>query len=227
MALYYLSSLSDDIPMRTFIFVLVGLFLIFGSLHLFRDFLRPPREANLMLHTLNDDTARSELQKRLAEINFNCSDDARLGYGTQACFAPVKKVDELQANYLALYFAADDTLSAVNIVLDSKDYANSIDYLKRQFGENNFKKVIDENQWLIWQRNKADAGIIMAHNQGEQKMSPSVMWFRDTELAERLLSNKEQVSSKDQVSNKKQASSKEQASKQQKAANNNQAEDLQ
>ncbi|MCG5548622.1 hypothetical protein [Halorhodospira halochloris] len=173
--------------MRRFIFVIMGLVIVFGSMHLLRDTLRPPAHAELDLHNINAELSRAELQERLAGIEFNCSDDNRLGYGEQACFAPVTQVDGLKAKYLALFFSEDDTLSAVNIVTDPEDHDSSIAYLEEHFGKSNFKKILDEDKWLVWRRDDKSGGILMAHHDDSDNRAPAVMWFRDVELAERLL----------------------------------------
>lgn len=158
-------------------------------MHLARDIIRPPAQADLELNNLNNGISRAELQERLSGIEFNCSDDKSLGYGKQACFAPVTQVDDLKAKYLALYFDEDEILSAVNIVLDPDEHSSTIEYLKEQFGENNYKQIIDEDNWFIWQNQNNNDGLIMAHHEDSQDHSSAVMWFRDKELAKQLLSH--------------------------------------
>lgn len=177
----------NSVIMRTFIFVVLGLILILGSMHLFRDILRPPGEANLLLTELSSEISRAELQRRLTGVEFNCSDGERLGHGEQACFAPVNRVDEIKADYLALFFDDKNMLAAVNIVTLPEEHANNITYLKKKLGSNAHKKIIDKNKWLVWQAEEEKKGIIMSHHESDNSTPPAIMWFRDIELAKRLL----------------------------------------
>ncbi|ABM61041.1 hypothetical protein [Halorhodospira halophila] len=170
--------------MRMLISALMMFLIIMIVLAFARDHLRPAEEADLRLTELTAETPRDELEDRLAKVEFDCTDDETgLETGERVCFAPISRADEYHANYLALFFDSDNALAAVNIVLDPGEHEANHERLREALGDPT-RRIEDAFTWLVWER---DEHLILTQEEPPEDDAPTLMWFRDAELMERLL----------------------------------------
>ncbi len=146
---------------------------------------RPPAEAELELTELGSDTPREALEDGLSGLAFECTGDERgLKEGERACFAPVSRVGDYEADYLALFLDADRELAAVNVVLDPERHAANRRRMREALGEPT-REMAKGRTWLVWERGEH---LILTHKEpAEAADAPVLMWFRDAGLMERLL----------------------------------------
>jgi len=169
--------------MRMTIIVTVMFALLMAILVVSRDSLRPAHEADLQLDDLHADTPREELKERLGHVEFECTDDEAVEAGERACFAPITRADDFEADYLALFFDRDNLLAAINIVLDPEAHEANHQRLRERFGEPD-QEIHDENVWLVWERSDH---LLLTHKEPPERDAPALMWFRSADLMERLL----------------------------------------
>ncbi len=119
---------------------------------------------------------------RLGELAFDCTQDKAGGTGQSACFAPTKKVDSYEADYLALFFDKDDRLAAAHIVLDPSSHKQNRKALAADLGEP-ARRLDEPEGFLLWE---PEGHIVLTHAEPPAQDPPMLMWYRDTDAMERL-----------------------------------------
>lgn len=167
---------------------LTGYLLLTGQLTTFAERLAgEPQELELDLTALHPEMDRDRFLQGLSPERFFCTDDTRehgTELGERACFTSVHRVSGLETEYLALFFDEDDRLAAMNIVLREDAHAGNLDYLRETLGEVSHQ-VEDDGVWLAWGQFE---GVLLTREElPDDEERPTLMWFRDSDLMERLL----------------------------------------
>lgn len=175
--------------MRMALMITVMLAIIATGLFFLRDDLRPAKEADLEITALGDEARRSGIEERLSHLAFDCTTDetadARgVQSGERACFAPVTRVGALEADYLALFYDTQRRLMAVNVILDPAAHEANRAHLEEALGAADQEQRHQGRAWLVWH---LEEGLLMTPRRPPEDEAPTLMWFRNAELMERLL----------------------------------------
>ncbi len=172
--------------MRMAIVAGLGLLVILGYMYVTGQLTRPAAEdpdVVLPLEELTGELQRVPLLERL-EAGFSCTEDSAVGAGEMACFTGVGSVDGLDAKYIGLFFDAEDRLAAVRVILDPERHRSNVLRLTDAHGPVSQEIENDERTWLTW---TLAEGMILTQKEAPADDPPTLTWFREADLAERLM----------------------------------------
>ncbi len=172
--------------MRMLVAAGLGLLVILGYMYVTGQLTRPAADdphVALPLQELSGDLQRVPLLERVG-ANMTCTEDAAVGAGEMACFTAVESVDGLDAKYIALFFDHEDRLAAVRVILEPDRHQINILRLTDAHGPASQEFEDDARTWLVW---TLEEGMMLTQKEAPTDNRPTLTWFREADLAERLM----------------------------------------